>query len=137
MILPKGSIMHWQAPGGAVFIPSEHGRDDLDVDFEEIATSTRMANGRLRKQYVATKRSWSTSWTKIPAPDSATLDKQRGGAAIEQFYLNTPGEFQLTIRNSNSEYNGIFTVVFDSFDKTHVMRGKHDFWDISITLVEV
>ena len=134
--LPLTSIIEWERDG-VVCIPTEHSRSELNVDYERIGSSDRMANGRMRTYHVADKRTWSVSWNMVPAPSSETVDEKAGGAEMEEFYLNTKGEFLLRIKHADSGLDIEVPVVFTSFDKTHVRRGIVDFWDVSASIGEV
>lgn len=134
--LPLKSIITWDR-NGTTCIPTEHNRSELSVDIDRIKESDRMANATLREYYVADKRSWSVSWDMLPAPSSETVDGNAGGVEIESFYYSTPGEFDMRIQHADSDLDSTVRVVFDSFDKTHVRRGKVDFWDVSVGLTEV
>lgn len=134
--LPLDAIVEWTR-GTATCVPSEHNRSALAVNYERIQSSERMANGTLRQYYVADKRSWSLSWDMLPAPSEETVDGKAGGRDIERFYLATPGVFTMKIKHADSNLDETVTVVFSSFDKTHVRRGKYDFWDISVGLDQV
>lgn len=129
------SIVEWRR-GSAVLIPTEHNRSELSVDVNRIKTSDRMENGRLREYFVADKRTWSLSWSMLPAPSEETIDGRAGGDAIEQFYRNTPTEFELSVKHADPTLDYSATVTFVSFDKTHIRRGAHDFWDISVSMEE-
>lgn len=134
--LPITSLIEWDRDG-VICIPTEHSRSELNVDFERIGSSDRMANGRMRQYYVADKRTWSVSWGFLPAPSSETVDEKAGGAEMESFYLDTKGEFTLRIKHADSGLDITVPVIFTSFDKTHVKRGVVDFWDVSVTMSEV
>lgn len=133
--LPITSIMEWTR-GDVVCKPTEGNRSQLSVDYEDIGSSDRMANARLRKYHVARKRSWSVSWTMVPAPTSETVDGNAGGAEMEQFYHDTPVEFTMSIKHKDTGLDETVQVVFTSFSKVHVARGAFDMWDVSISVEE-
>lgn len=134
--LPITSLIEWSA-GADVCRPTEHNRDNLNMDVDRMKQSDRMANGRLREYYVADKRTWSVSWTMLPAPSSETVDGAAGGAEMEEFYNTHPGEIMLTIKHKDSNLDFTVPVVLSSFDKTHVARGAFDMWDLSVSMEEV
>lgn len=134
--LPLTSIIEWIKPGSTIR-PTEGNRSELSVDFERIEDRERMANARLRSYFVADKRSWSVSWDMIPAPSEETVDEAAGGEEIENFYRTTPGSFTMTIQHKDSNLDETVEVMFASYDKTHVARGAHDIWNISVSLEEV
>lgn len=134
--LPITSIIEWQR-GTTTVVPTEHNRDAVGVSYDRIEYSDRMNNGRLRKYYVNDKRTWSVAWTMLPAPSEETVDQKAGGHEMEQFYLNTPGEFLLTIKHADGTLDEEpIKVVFSSFSKTHVRRGAYDFWDLNLSMEE-
>lgn len=130
------SIVVWTR-NGATIQPTEHNRSELSVSDERIKSSDRMNNGRLRQYYVADKRTWSLSWSMIPAPSEETVDGKAGGSAIENFYRSTPGEFTMRIQHADTDLDETVTVVFSNFSKVHARRGAFDFWDVSVSLEEV
>lgn len=134
--LALDSIVTWTR-GAVECRPTEHNRSALAVSYERIKSSDRMANGTLRQYYVTDKRTWSLSWDMLPAPSSETVDGAAGGIEIEKFYLQTPGEFTLKIVHADSDLDEEVQVVFSSFDKTHVRRGKYDLWDLSVAMEQV
>lgn len=130
------TIMTWKR-GGTVIRPTDHSRSDLDGSNERLGHSERMANGRLRKYHVADKRSWTVSWDMLPAPSDRTFDKRAGGKEIEKFYMDTKGEFQMTLTNKDADLDETITVVFTSFSRTNVKRGAYDIWNLSVGIEEV
>lgn len=138
--LPKGSIMQWEYPlgSGIIFYPTEHNRDALSVDFESIENKQRMVNGTMRKWHIATKRTWSTSWSDVPHSSEFTVDGKLGGEEMEEFYKNRQesGPFALKIINGTS-IETFPEVMFSEFSKSIKKRGRYDFWDVNLTIEEV
>lgn len=130
IFLPKGSIMLWNT----VSI-TEHNRQPIKVSVERIEKGGRMANGTMRKYFIADKRTWSTSWEQIPDLTSETVDGKWGGNDIENFYNNTPGAFTLGIKTSSGTVQ--YTVMFTEFSKEIVKRGRYNAWNIDLTMEEV
>lgn len=115
---------------------TEHNRKGLNIDPERIERKSRMANGRMRKYVVADKKTFSTSWDMIPKGVTFAVDGKWAGDAIEQFYNNTKGSFNLELRNIDGSTES-YTVMFSDFSKEIVKRGSQDFWNISVTMEEV
>lgn len=132
MHLPKGSIMAWA--GNDV---TEHNRGAIDVGFNRIESSKRMANGTLRKYVIADKKEFSVSWKMIPNNSAGTIDKKWAGDAMETFYKANPGEFTLTIKEGVNGAVTNYQVVFTNFSKVLNKRGKYDMWDVDVTLEQV
>ena len=136
MMLPLGTIMEWQR-GAVICKPSDHSRSELDVSTERIGSSERMANARLRKFHIADKRTWSASWTLLPAPSEMTADEKAGGKEIEAFFKDTKGEFTMKITNVDASMDETVTVVFTDFNKSVAKRGAYDLWNVSVSIEEV
>jgi len=139
MTLPKGSILKVAtfALPNTKFALTEHNRAQVNVTFERIEGETdRMANGRLRKWFVADKHSWDTSWDMVPHNSTYTLDGGYGGQEIEAFHLANPGEFYLYVRKPDGTEEQ-FLVVVSNFSRGVQKRGIYEFWNITITFEEV
>lgn len=79
---------------------TDHNRGNLEMSYEVIDKSARMADGTMRKYVVAKKRKLSVSWNELPAGTSTpynpsttgnngltfTVDGNRGGAWMKTFY---------------------------------------------------
>jgi hypothetical protein len=106
-----------------------------------------MANGTLRKVFVADKKIISTSWRILPSYSTMTLDGGYGAVDLKTFYLNKgTGSFKIKISyNAVSGRDEILTVVFTNCSHTLVKRNvkekasdaAQEFWDMSIGLEEV
>lgn len=120
---------------------TDHNRADLGIATERIEKKQRMANGRMRKYVIADKHTFTTSWDMIPGPAIATVDGFWGANEMESFFETTVGEFVLTLTFTKPDLTGTYTetytVMFDSFEKTLLKRGKYDFYNVSVTLEEV
>lgn len=118
---------------------TDHNRSELSVSTEKIMNEKRMINGTLRRYVVAEKRTWTLSWENLFAEDDAVVDGFWSGKSIREFYLQTPGEFMLTVTAGDGDSERVL-VMFDSFDYDIVKRTKNhtgDWWNVSISLVEV
>jgi hypothetical protein len=67
---------------------TDHNREAVQIDVELIESSSRMANGSMRKYVVAKKHKVSTSWTFLP---TKTADGNYGAAWMESFYIANAG----------------------------------------------
>lgn len=135
--LPKGSILSLGLSStGPWNRLTEHNRAALSVDTERIEKSNRMANGTMRKWFIADKVTLTTSWDMVPHDLNFTVDGYWGGSDIENFYRTNTGDFWAQVRlpdGSTKEYR----VVFKNFDKSIQKRGRYEFWNISLALEEV
>lgn len=137
-VLPKGSILKFAtylAPN-TKFELTEENRSEVTVDIERIEDGDRMANGRMRKWFVADKHTWSVSWDMTAHSSVHTVDGKWGGSDMENFYLNNPGEFYLYVRKPDGT-DEQFLVTFEDFSRRIQKRGVYEFWSISMTLEEV
>jgi hypothetical protein len=119
---------------------SDHNRQPLSVSVERIGADTRMANGRMRRNVVAKKHTFSTSWENLPSRADAATGPVDGGMtaeAMEAFFNSTDESFTLTLR-AGDESTKTYTVMLTDFTKDIAKRGTgNDWWNISVTMVEV
>jgi hypothetical protein len=70
---------------------TDHNRDPIQIDVELIESSSRMANGSMRKYVIAKKYKISTGWNFIPTKTTETADGNYGAAWMESFYKANAG----------------------------------------------
>jgi hypothetical protein len=126
---------------------SEHNRQPVSLDTNRIERAERMANGTMRKIFIADKYSIQCSWNKLPSTSTMTVDGGYGAEQIRAFYkAKGIGSFKLKISyNGVSERDEIITVMFTdcsfSLNKRNVKMvsgvDPQEFWDVSITLEQV
>ena len=126
---------------------SEHNRQPVSLDKNRIERAERMANGTMRKIFIADKYSIQCSWNKLPSTSTMTVDGGYGAEQIRAFYkAKGIGSFKLKISyNGVSERDEIITVMFTdcsfSLNKRNVKMvsgvDPQEFWDVSITLEQV
>lgn len=128
--------------GGNVL--SDHNRSELGISVERIETKQRMANGTMRKYWVADKRTFTLSWDQLPTINSQTVDGYLGGSALETLYNTSVGAVSLLVRTKstgNAPYTYTdtpYTVMFTDFTKSVQKRwATYELWNVSITLEEV
>lgn len=115
---------------------TEHNRSPVETDYDRIEQSTRVASGRMRKFFVADKRSFSISWTMLPETAARTVDGAWGASEIIKFFETTPGSFTLALVQSNNTVKQ-YTVVFTDFSANPVKRWGTYYYDVSLSLEEV
>ena len=117
---------------------TDHNRQPLSVDVNRIESRQRMANGIMRKYFIADKKTFTTSWSDLPTLDTQTVDGFLGAAGIESFYLNNPtSTITLGVINRDATETN-YTVMITSFNKTVVKRfGQWETWNVSLSLEEV
>lgn len=133
--LAKPRLIRWTSAAGTLMV-TDHNRAALSIDVERIETAKRMANGTMRKYWVADKRTFSTSWEMLPNTSVFTVDGHSGADDLENFYDATTGAFDLRVTYGNAPEE-LFRVMFTDFSKTLVKRGKFDFYDVDVTMEEV
>ena len=124
---------------------SDHNRSPLTVDVERIENKQRMVDGTLRRHVVAKKRTWSTSWDKLPSRASALLVNRQVGEWMETFHNDTDGSFLMRLRDGGDQNKATtdasieeVRVMIIDFSKEVTKRGPTtDLWSLSITLEEV
>lgn len=128
MILPRGSIITLSgasATGLAMNLTlSEHGRKEFQISNERIENSKRMVDGTLRKNFIVSKETVSTSWDNLPSRDDKTVDNGAGGASLKNFYDKVRGRITLTYAydESGTGTGGTMYVMIKNFSYTVVKR---------------
>jgi hypothetical protein len=124
---------------------TEHNRSEIGVTPERIEQTQRMANGTLRKFFVADKKQFSVSWRMLPGTRGYTVDGQWGALDLIEFYNSSEGQSTFDIRlnfaksGTSQESSGYeqYTVSCTSFSATLVKRGLVPFYDISMSMEQV
>lgn len=150
----KSNAMMWWSTNNTTWNKiTDHNRSPLDISFERIERSNRMANGTLRRYSVAKKRTLSCSWEMLPAKTTNTFGGRTGlgtadggwaGEDIENFYNTVDGAFWVKLRKGIDDGKAttdgtieVVKVMFTDFSKSVVKRGVVDFWSLDVTLEEV
>lgn len=115
---------------------TDHNRASLGVSTERIEESARMANGTMRKFIIADKRTFSCSWKDLPHDADYTVDGFWGKREIQNWYATKPGSFNLALHYGDGTTDNV-TVMITKCDGSLSKRGKYDFWDLDVELVEV
>ena len=146
LVLPVGAALFLQDAAGVYHSLTEHNRGPVTVETERFEKVARMANGSLRKLFIADKKLVSASWTMVPSYTTMTADGYWGAENIKAFYLSTHGQGTFNVKIAyNLERTETFLASFSSFSSTMVRRNIRNsaeqvaeaFWDISISLEEV
>jgi hypothetical protein len=130
---------------------TEHNRQPLSINTERIESSQRMANGTLRKYFIADKLILDVSWEMIPSFRNETVDGGWGAEDIKNFYESSAGRGAFRVKINPTvfatslveESDGAlsddytYTMVFTSCDFTVLKRGLQTFWSVNISLEQV
>lgn len=152
--MPRGSILQIEAkdllatPAGTTLSwnkVTEHNRSEFDMIPERIESVKRMANGTLRKYYVADKYKFSLSWDMLPSYRTLTVDGAWGAEDLRSFYSSTEGQGIFNIRvnvakdGTNQEDSGYeeYAVNITNASFVVVKRGIQPHWNVSISMEEV
>lgn len=163
--LPRGSVLLIEAkdilatPAGTTKTwnkVTEHNRSPIEINIERIEQVVRTSNGTLRKNHVADKRIFSTSWEMLPSYRTLTVDGFWGAEDLRSFYLSDDGNKEFKIRinlakagsdtsslgaaytsTMTNDYSEEYTVVFGSCNFSVLKRGLQPHWSVSLTLDEV
>jgi hypothetical protein len=146
LILPVGSALFIQDAANAWQKLTEHNRSPVSVDTQRFEKTSRMANGSLRKLFIADKKTVGTSWSMVPSYSTMTVDGGWGAEDLRAFYLSAKGQGTFNVRiayNANriEEFVASFTTCSFNLIKRNVKENSADtpqaFWDISLSLEEV
>lgn len=137
---------------------TDHNRQDLEISPELIESSSRMANGKMRKYVVAQKNTISTSWDYVPSKTSLTVDNNYSAAWLESFYKANAGvPIYLKVISSeidpdpstgaipvNSNFktslfgSKVYNVFITNFSKTIIHRTRtSDYVNMNIEFTEI
>lgn len=117
---------------------TEHNRSELSVDYEHINRTARTVQGAMRRQHVALKRSFSVSWEDLPHSSAFTVDGKPGGQQMVDFFrTRMSSALTLLVSKENKTTTESVTVLIEAFDYSVQKRWEYEFWNISVTLVEV
>jgi hypothetical protein len=105
-----------------------------------------MANGSLRKLFIADKKNVSTSWSMVPSYSTMTVDGGWGAEDLKSFYLSAKGQGTFNVRiayNSTRTEDFVASFTACSFSlikrnvKENVANVPQAFWDVNVSLEEV
>jgi hypothetical protein len=154
LTLPRGSIFSIEAkdllatPAGTTNKwnkVTEHNRAEFSIGVERIEKSVRTSNGTLRKNFIADKKRFSTSWSMLPSYRTLTVDGAWGAEDIRSFYLGEQGKGSFKIR-LNIAQNGVsqessgyeeYTVIITDCSFAIAKRGLQPHWNVSLSMDEV
>lgn len=144
--LPVGSALFIQDAAGAWQKITEHNRSPIALDVQRFEQTSRMANGSLRKLFIADKKSLSTSWSMLPSYSTMTVDGGWGAEDLKTFYLSAKGQGTFNVRiaynlSRTEDFVASFTSCSFNIIKRNVKEKSSDtaqlFWDVTIALEEV
>ena len=120
------------------FYVSDHGRKPIQISYNRIEKSVRTADGTLRKQVIATKKSYEISWDNLPSLTSKTVDGFAGAAFIQDWYDSNTGPFNVKFTfddgtgvNNTSE---IARVVISDFSYEIAIRSTRGFDMVNVSI---
>ncbi len=129
---------------------SEHNRSEFSISTNRIEKQERMANGFLRKYFVADKKQFNVSWEMLPSFRNESVDGGWAAEDLKTFYESSSGKSSFRIRINPTTFNPVsnietgplqddytYTVIFTSCNFTVVKRGIQAYWNVSITMEEV
>lgn len=123
---------------------SDHSRSELQIKYDVIEKSQRMANGTTRKYVVAKKKQLSCSWDMLPTVQSMVVDGNANAKKMKQYYELYSGQpLLMTLyygKNAATAttYAEPINVFWDSFDFDIAKRyNDFDYWNISAEFVEI
>jgi len=149
--LPVGSLLFIDTGTNAITPTwtklSEHNRQPVSLSTNRIERSERMANGTMRKIFIADKVAIQVSWNMLPSTDTMTVDGGYGAEQIRAFYKGKGvGAFKLKISyNGVSARDEIISVMITDCNftlnkrnvKEKIADAAQEFWDVSLTLDQV
>jgi hypothetical protein len=129
---------------------TEHNRDPLSINTERRESSQRMANGTLRKYFIADKLNLSVSWEMVPSFRNETVDGAWGAEDIKNFYESSAGRGTFRVKINPTVFSPslvegtaalsddyTYTMSFTSCDFAVIKRGIQPFWSVNISLEQV
>lgn len=129
---------------------SEHNRSEFSISTNRIEKQERMANGFLRKYFVADKKQFNVSWEMLPSFRNESVDGGWAAEDLKAFYESSSGKSSFRIRINPTTFNPVsniesgplqddytYTVIFTSCNFTVVKRGIQAYWNVSMSMEEV
>jgi hypothetical protein len=130
---------------------TEHNRSPLSLNINRIETGQRMANGIMRKYFIADKLSVNVSWEMLPSFRNETVDGAWGAEDLKNFYESTAGRLPFRIKLNPTVFSidlveqsdgaladdYTYTMMFSSCDFTIIKRGLQPFWSVNLSLEQV
>lgn len=115
---------------------SEHNRAEFNIGNNRIEQQQRMANGTMRKYFIADKKTFSLSWSMLPSFRNETVDGAWGAEDLKTFYESLAGQgaFEIKVK-TNTEVT--YTVIFTGCDFTVSKRGIQPYWNVSLNMEQV
>jgi hypothetical protein len=111
----------------------------IDCSKQKIVREHVLADGSLKRDLVATKRTWTLSWDYLPSRTSDVLDGGLGTDALEALYDLT-GTLSFRFPDDDGSYSTVTVLPSaDGFKKKVQLRrasGLH-LWNVSLTLREI
>lgn len=143
MKMPRGSIL-WIKNNGTYYKLSEHNRSEFTMSPTRIEQTKRMANGSLRKFWVADKKIFSLSWDMLPESSTLTVDGGWGAADIRSFYESVDGRSTFKVKvnlatdgTDQSSTATEYTVSITNATFIVQKRGIQPHWSVSLSMEEV
>jgi hypothetical protein len=156
LILPRGTALQFYAKDPLADPAdtdlgwrniTEHNRSEISINSGRIQQTKRMANGSLRKFYIADKKTFSMSWSLVPSYRSLTVDGYWGAEDLRRFYESDEGKGTFDVlfnaaKDGTKQDTALlgaeeYTVSISDCSFTLVKRGIQAHWNISLTLEEV
>lgn len=111
----------------------------VEESTEKIVREHQLADGSLKRDVVAVKRTWTLSWKYLPTLDADVWDGGMGADSLKALF-NTTGILVFREPDDEGSYSLYDTLVTPSgFRRTMSIRngatGKR-FWDVTLTLRE-
>jgi len=106
----------------------------METSSERIARETRLASGRLVRDVIAIKRTWSIEYDWLPGDDDDVIDDGLGRDSIRGMYEDG-GTYTFSVpRESDTEDE--VTVMFGEYEEERIRTNPNYFWRVSFELVE-
>jgi len=147
--LPAGSLIYLNT----TLKLSEHNRQPVSIQTNRIEKQQRMANGTLRKFFIADKKTLSLNWDMLPSFYTFTVDGGYGAMDLKAFYDGSAAKASGALSGRNSfdvtlSYGGTtetLTMIFTSCSFELVKRNvkqvtgdtAQEFWNVSLSMEEV
>jgi hypothetical protein len=130
---------------------TEHNRAPLSFNNIRIENSQRMANGTLRKYFIADKLSISVSWDMLPSFRNETVDGGWGAEDLKNFYESAAGRMPFRIKINPTVFDPAlveqsdgtladdytYLVMFTAADFTIEKRGLQTYWSVNLSMEQV
>lgn len=126
-----------QVIGSSTYTLSDQDRSPLTEAYEVIENTRRTAKGQRRRYFIAQKRTFSLSWSRLPGQTANTVDGGIGADPMKTMFDSETDTVTLRIKDRSGSNTDVSVHIVD-FERELIYRYSDDhYYSVSITFEEV